>query len=325
MSSLGDILNPGTSVTTINPAIVEAGAKIAASAMEAGFNSWTKAFNREILFRSGDSNYLPPAEYLAAVKEQLVVTAVKWGGDRNGHFFMVLPESAAKGAIACFMAVAMGLSAPDFANTQLDADGMDAYSELANSLVQQGAQKVRGEIGGKIEWVVESTKVAPPGDGLAEILGKNELVCCSGTLTVEGLAPATVYMMMDVPCTGMSAELPEEQPAEGPQPAAHAALAAHGDLSARAQAAHRHRNEGLALKLSMPINVTLAVTKKRVESVQELAPGSIIEFRKQAGEFLDVNVGNTKIAEGEAVIVNQHFGIQIRRIVPKIPFASMLR
>lgn len=318
MSSLGDILNTGTSVTTINPAIVEAGAKIAAAAMEAGFNSWTKAFNREILFRAGDSNYLPPTEYLAGVKEQLVVTAVKWGGDRNGHFFMAVPESAAKGAIACFMAVAMGLSAPDFANTQLDADGMDAYSELANSLVQQGAQKVRGEIGGKIEWVVESTKVAQPGDGLAEILGKNELVCCSGTLTVEGLAPATVYMMMDVPCTGMSAELPQKK-----QPAAEAA-APEGNAVAKPQG-HRHRNEGLALKLSMPINVTLAVTKKRVESVQELAPGSIIEFRKQAGEFLDVNVGNTKIAEGEAVIVNQHFGIQIRRIVPKIPFAYMLR
>ena len=47
MSSLGDILNPGTSVTTINPAIVEAGAKIAAVAMEAGFNSWGTSFQRE--------------------------------------------------------------------------------------------------------------------------------------------------------------------------------------------------------------------------------------------------------------------------------------
>ncbi|MBP5232249.1 MAG: FliM/FliN family flagellar motor switch protein [Planctomycetes bacterium] len=321
MSSLGDILNPGTSVTTINPAIVEAGAKIAAVAMEAGFNSWGTSFQREILFRAGDSNYLPPAEYLAALKEPLVVTAVKWGGDRSGHFFIGVPESAAKGAVACFMAVAMG-NAPDFANTQLDADGMDAYSELVNSLVQQGAQKARGEIGGKIEWVVESNSIAQPGAGLAEALGKDELVCCSGTLTVEGLAPATVYMMMDVPCTGMSAELPEERPAAEPQPGAPSG---HGDLSSRAHAIYHHRNEALALKLSMPINVTLAVTKKRVESVQELAPGSIIEFRKQAGEFLDVNVGNTKIAEGEAVIVNQHFGIQIRRIVPKIPFASMLR
>lgn len=318
MSSLGDILNSGTGVSTINPAIVEAGAAIAAAALDAGFHSWGIFIKREILFRAGDSNYLPPSEYLTAVKEPLVITAAKWGGDRSGHFFVAVPESTVKGAVACFLAVAMG-SEPDFDNVQLDAEGMDAYSELANSLMQQGAQKVRGEIGGKIEWVVDNSQVTPPGDDFAKVLGTDELVCCSGTLTVEGLAPATVYMMMDVPCTGMSAELPEEQPA------AEAVAADRGDSGRRPRPVYRHRNEALALKLSMPLNVTLAVTKKRVESVQELAPGSIIEFRKQAGEFLDVNVGNTKIAEGEAVIVNQHFGIQIRRIVPKIPFASMLR
>ena len=79
------------------------------------------------------------------------------------------------------------------------------------------------------------------------------------------------------------------------------------------------------MRLPLPVVVVLATTKKRVENIKELAPGSIIEFRKFAGEFLDVCAGNTKIAEGEVVIVNQHFGIQLRKITPRIPPAKAIR
>lgn len=304
----------GDNFSTINPEITAAAAKIAGAAMGAGFQSWGTAISREILFQPGEAVYRSPAECLGGAKGQLVITTVKWGGDRNGSAYFIVPEGAVKGAVALFLAVAMA-SEPDFASVKLDADGMDAYSELGNAMVQQGAQKLRAEIGGKIDWSVEHHKVAD-GGSLGEILGKDDLLCVSGQLTIQGLAPETVYMMMTVSCTGMSAELPRSEKADG------------GDLMSQADTLQggqpRYRNEDLARKIRLPVIVVLAATKKRVESVKELSPGSIIEFRTRAGEFLNVNAGNTKIADGEVVIVNQHFGIQIRHICPQIPYAPAL-
>lgn len=324
MSALGDILNNSGDFSTINPQITEAGAQIANAAMSAGFQSWGTFLAKEILFQSNAARYLPPVEYLAAEeKEPLVITSVKWGGDREGKLFIAIPESAVKGAVAVFLAAAMG-SEPDIEGTKLDNDGMDAYSELANTMVQQGAQKLRADIGGKIEWTSGGNQIIADKNGeLTGILGGEELLCCSGQLTIQGLPPTNVYMLMTVSCTGMSAELAKKE-----ETAAAESSAGRQDLSAQGAAlensAPKHRNERLAMKLRLPLIVVLAATKKRVESVKDIAPGSIIEFRKFAGEFLDVNAGNTKIAEGEVVIVNQHFGVQIRRITPQIPFASML-
>jgi len=325
MSALGDILNNSNDFSTINPAIIDEGAKIAGSALSAGFQGWGTFIRREILFQPGSGRYLPPVEYLAAEeKEPLVITSVKWSGGREGQFFIALPESAVKGAVAFFLAVAMG-SKPDIEGTKLDNDGMDAYSELANTLVQQGAQKLRGDIKEKIDWLSDGNQVIVDKNGaLTKLIGSKELLCYSGQLTIEGLPPATVYMLMTVSCTGMSAELTTKS-----ADANEESSAGRMDLSSQAASlekqAPKHRNESLAMKLRLPLIVVLAATKKRVESVKELAPGSIIEFRKFAGEFLDINAGNTKIAEGEVVIVNQHFGVQVRRITPQIPFASMLR
>ena len=69
------------------------------------------------------------------------------------------------------------------------------------------------------------------------------------------------------------------------------------------------------MKIKVPLIVVLARNRTRMEVIQEMAPGTILEFRKQAGEILDVCAGHVKIAEAEVVIVNQHFGVQIRRMV----------
>ena len=69
------------------------------------------------------------------------------------------------------------------------------------------------------------------------------------------------------------------------------------------------------MRIKLPLIVTIASKKMRMELIQEMNPGTIIEFRKMSGEPLDVMAGNVKIAEAEVVITNQCFGIQIRAIV----------
>lgn len=307
--------------STIDPKIIRAGEGIAGALLKTGFESWGTFINRGVLFQFNSCKYTTPNDFLEEETGKFVALSIGWGGDRDGFLHLLIPEAGAKGAIAYFLALALGTE-PDVENTQLDAEALDAFSELANTLVQQGAQALRGSefAGGKIELKVEKTRVldlersSPDGE-----FGGEDLLCCSGQLTIEGLSPTVVRLLMSVSCTGMT-----------PSISATGSKATEGDITealktaARAKIA-KHRNEHVAHRIPVPVVVVLASTKMRVANVKELAPGSIIEFRKFAGEFLDVCAGNTKFAEGEVVIVNQHFGIQLRKITPRIPPAKAIK
>ena len=52
-----------------------------------------------------------------------------------------------------------------------------------------------------------------------------------------------------------------------------------------------------------------------IQELLELGPGSVIELDKIAGEALDILVNNRLVARGEAVVVNDKFGVRITDIV----------
>ncbi len=321
LSDLESLLDGGAKdFSTIDPNIVKSGEEIACALMKAGFESWGTFISRGVLFQPNSCKYTSPADFLEGEEGKAIELTVSWQGDREGYFHILIPEAGAKGVIAYFLALAMG-TPPDLEHTTLEADAMDAFSELASTLVQQGAQVLRGlpAAGGKIDLKVEKTRVVDFSQTPPEAeLGSEDLLCQGGQLTIEGLSPVTVRLLMSVSCTGKTVELATDNRASDADIA--------GALKLAGKAAQpRHRNEHIALRLPVPVVVVLATTKKRVESVKELAPGSIIEFRKFAGEFLDVCAGNTKFAEGEVVIVNQHFGIQLRKLTPRIPPARAIR
>lgn len=322
ISELDSLLDDGgKEFSTIDPAIVKAGEDIAQTMLKAGFDSWGTFISRGVIFQPTGCKFTSPADSLEDVDEKFVELVISWNGDRDGFFHLLIPEQGVRGAIAYFLALALG-SEPDIENTKLDAEGMDAFSELANTLVQQGAQALRASpaAGGKIELKIEKTRVLDFSSTTVEAeLGIDDLLCQTGQLTIEGLPPMTVRMLMSVSCTGMTAELKTTSLHKNTDD-----LTSELRTAARGRGP-RYRNEHIAMRLPLPVVVVLATTKKRVENIKELAPGSIIEFRKFAGEFLDVCAGNTKIAEGEVVIVNQHFGIQLRKITPRIPPAKAIR
>lgn len=296
----------------IDPKVPEACEHIADVGLHAGFESWGTFISRGILYNCEGTQYGAPGDFSGQESEPLVVTTMEWTGTRTGVFHVLLPADGAKGVIAFFLAVAMGTE-PDPDGTPLDAESMDAYSELANTLAAQFAQALRGdaEVGGTVNVNVKKTeRVDDDAEAFKKAFGEEELLCHSGTLTIEGVQPVRIRMLMSVSCTGLSAEIEErkikvkeEAPAPGKPTFA---------------------NETLARKLPIPVIVLLAKRRMRMKEVQGLAPGSIVEFRKQSGEFLDICADNTKIGAGEVVIVNQHFGIQIRTFAPSIPTTEEL-
>ena len=65
----------------------------------------------------------------------------------------------------------------------------------------------------------------------------------------------------------------------------------------------------------LPVSIELGRTTMIVHDILDLEKGSIIEFDKLAGETVDLLVNNQKFAEGEVVVIDEHFGIRITILI----------
>ena len=69
------------------------------------------------------------------------------------------------------------------------------------------------------------------------------------------------------------------------------------------------------LKVEVPVTVTLASKKEHVKGILDIVPGAIIQFDKSCEEMLDLELGDHRIAVGEAVKVGDKFGRRITSMV----------
>lgn len=111
-----------------------------------------------------------------------------------------------------------------------------------------------------------------------------------------------------------------EAPAAAPQQdAAPTAPAGHGANYAQPAnlGSEEMRNISLLMDVRLTIRVRIGTKKMLLRDVINMDIGSIIELNQLANEPLDILVDNKKIAEGEVVIVDGNFGIQITSIGTK--------
>jgi flagellar motor switch protein FliN/FliY len=73
----------------------------------------------------------------------------------------------------------------------------------------------------------------------------------------------------------------------------------------------------LELILDVPLGVSVELGRVRmpVRQLLALTAGSVIELAKLAGEPLDVLINGRPVARGEAVMVNEKFGVRLTEIV----------
>lgn len=67
--------------------------------------------------------------------------------------------------------------------------------------------------------------------------------------------------------------------------------------------------------LQLNVYIELGRTKMQIKDILELERGYVIELEKLASEPVDVFVNNKKIAEGEVVVIDKHFGIRITNLL----------
>ncbi|HBG46116.1 MAG TPA: flagellar motor switch protein FliN [Deltaproteobacteria bacterium] len=83
----------------------------------------------------------------------------------------------------------------------------------------------------------------------------------------------------------------------------------------------KHENNGSITNMEMLLDIPLTVaveigrTRMLVKDLLQLGQGAVVELEKLAGEPMEILVNGRLIARGEAVVVNDKFGVKLTDIV----------
>jgi flagellar motor switch protein FliN/FliY len=105
-----------------------------------------------------------------------------------------------------------------------------------------------------------------------------------------------------------------EEVAEGLEQVAEAAESV-ADVAAGAIKASDPKTLDLILDVTLAVTIEVGRARMTVQDLLQLGQGSVIELEKLAGEPLDIFINGKKVATGEAVIVNEKFGVRLTEII----------
>jgi len=84
-------------------------------------------------------------------------------------------------------------------------------------------------------------------------------------------------------------------------------------------------NLDFILDIPLEVTVELGRTKLLINELLKLGQGSVIELSKLAGETLEVLANQKLIARGEAVVINEKFGVRLTEVVSPMERIERLR
>ena len=64
----------------------------------------------------------------------------------------------------------------------------------------------------------------------------------------------------------------------------------------------------------MPLVIEIGRARLTVQEILQLGPGSVVELDRVVGEPVDLFVSDRRIAQGEIVVVGEHYGVRIIRM-----------
>ena len=208
----------------------------------------------------------------------------------------------------------------------MDDEGAD---DLVKELLAQGYGSVRNQLGGAGVMLPEVTyQVIPAGNMLPDDNLPDELIkipftfehgdtSLRGTALMPIPAEAPPAAAEAAPQAAASPEAPTAAPAAGSAAGAPAgagpavAPAAFPDLGQERLGGARGGTFDLLAEVELEVAVELGRRRMPLSDVLELTTGSVIELEKLVGESLEVYANGRLIAEGEAVVIDEQFGVRI--------------
>jgi flagellar motor switch protein FliN len=77
----------------------------------------------------------------------------------------------------------------------------------------------------------------------------------------------------------------------------------------------KDRKMDMLMDLTLQVSIELGRTIMLIKDILDLQRGSVVEFEKLASEPVDILINGKKMAEGEVVVIEKHFGIRITSLV----------
>ncbi len=69
------------------------------------------------------------------------------------------------------------------------------------------------------------------------------------------------------------------------------------------------------LDVTMPVVIEIGRTHLTVQDVLQLAPGSVVTLDRAVGEPVDLYVSDRRFAQGEVVVVDDHFAVRVTKLL----------
>jgi flagellar motor switch protein FliN len=109
------------------------------------------------------------------------------------------------------------------------------------------------------------------------------------------------------------------------QPPAETGRKAKGPTAESGSQAPAAANMEFILDVPLEITVELGRTKLLVHELLKLGQGSVIELSKLAGETLEILANQKLVARGEAVVINDKYGVRLTEVVSPMERIERLR
>ncbi len=87
------------------------------------------------------------------------------------------------------------------------------------------------------------------------------------------------------------------------------------DIAKRPPADGAKRELDFILDIPLDVSAELGRTRLLINELLQLGQGSVVELNKLAGEPLEVYVNGKLVARGEAVVINEKFGVRLTDII----------
>lgn len=261
------------------------------------------------------------AEKLPSV---LLLLKVPLKGEVNGFFYIIIEKKN--------VAILSDLMMMGDGTAEYSEDHKDAVAELFNQVMGAFTNTISGEWGGSVntdtievtefdtdnpsidipdhEMILISQGIEEMGDSFISILVPRDLsgqmIDKVGVTTGESDDTGVMSASVGLNVSELD-DLASVTSFDSSSTGAGAAFAMGGGAA--------QQNIDMLLDIDLDVSIELGNSMLSIKRILELAPGSIVELERMAGEPVDLLVNNKVVAKGEVVVIDENFGIRIVSLV----------
>jgi len=253
--------------------------------------------------------------------------------------YLLLDVPYSEGCQGNMRVIASKASFGAIADLMVGGDGSTPYSDESKDAITELFSQISGafstELGGKVGASVNADTPAILDNEGCEVLEGDFTAFCK--LSIDGIEPIDILISPDeMLLESLSPPKPEQQDSDSDSdsadlPSAPVAAASSGATASAAAAQPAGAsvsmpensfsakapkvNVDMLLDIELEVTIELGRSNVAIKKVLDLAPGSLVELDRFAGEPVDLLVNNKVVAKGEVVVIDENFGVRIISLV----------